>query len=76
MSKMIQIRNVPDDIHATLKSRAAKAGMSLSDYLTVELARIAELPTIEEISERIRAMEPVDQSIDSATIIRRARDAA
>ncbi len=76
MSKMIQIRNVPDDIHATLKSRAAKAGMSLSDYLTVELARIAELPTIEEISERIRAMEPVDQSIDSAKIIRRARDAA
>ena len=34
---MIQIRNVPDDIHRELKVRAARSGMSLSDFLNVEL---------------------------------------
>ena len=41
MSVMIQIRNVPDDLHRTLKARAAKAGMSLSDYLLDEVRRVA-----------------------------------
>ena len=38
---MIQIRNVPDDIHRELKVRAAQAGMSLSDFLNAELVRLA-----------------------------------
>src|SRR5689334_10615508 len=33
MSRMIQVRNVPDTLHRTLKIRAAMAGVSLSDYL-------------------------------------------
>jgi antitoxin FitA len=37
MSKMIQIRNVPDELHRTLKVRAAQAGMTLSDYLLSEI---------------------------------------
>jgi len=37
MSKMIQIRNDPDELHRTLKARAAKAGMTLSDYLLSEI---------------------------------------
>lgn len=54
MSKMIQIRNVPDDLHRTLKARAAQQGMTLSDYLKLELKHIAELPTVEEVLERAR----------------------
>lgn len=46
---MIQIRNVPDDIHRELKMRAAKAGMSLSDFLNAELARLAERRPLEEL---------------------------
>ena len=46
MSKMIQIRNVPDALHRRLKARAAEAGMSLSDYLLAELRRSAERPTL------------------------------
>jgi plasmid stability protein len=42
---MIQIRNVPDRLHRRLKGRAALEGMSLSDYLRLELERILELPT-------------------------------
>jgi len=74
MSKMIQIRNVPDDVHATLKARAAKAGMSLSEYLLGEVTEFANRPTIEEIAERIRQLPPVGPfSETSAEIIRRHR---
>jgi hypothetical protein len=49
MTAMIQIRNVPDALHRQLKSRAALAGMSLSDYLLGELRRVAERPTLDEL---------------------------
>lgn len=74
MSKMIQIRNVPDDVHARLKARAAAAGMSLSEYLLAEVERYARRPTIEEITERIRQLPPAGPfSETSAEIIRRHR---
>ena len=62
MSVMIQIRNVPDDIHRTLKARAAKAGMSLSDYLLAQIRETAERPTLEEMFERIKRWPPVTPS--------------
>jgi plasmid stability protein len=57
MSKMIQIRNVPDDLHRELKMGAAAAGMSLSDYLKRELARRRHKSTIREIAARRRDRE-------------------
>jgi plasmid stability protein len=54
MSTTIQLRNVPEELHQTLKSRAAAAGMSLSAYLRAEFRRIAEVPTLEEMRERAR----------------------
>ena len=53
MSKMIQVRNVPDRIHRRLKVRAAQEGRSLSDYLLDELERIAERPARQELLERL-----------------------
>jgi len=50
--KTIQIRNVPDDVHAELRVRAARAGMSLSDYALAELERKAAKPPISEVLER------------------------
>jgi antitoxin FitA len=55
MSKMIQIRNVPDDLHRELKMRAAAAGMSMSDYIKQELSRRSRKSTIPEMIERRRA---------------------
>lgn len=55
MSKMIQIRNVPDDLHRQLKIRAAAAGMSMSDYIKRELDLRTRKSTIREIGERRRA---------------------
>lgn len=49
MSKMIQIRNVPDEVHRTLKVRAAAEGVSLSDYIKRDLEELAKQATIEEV---------------------------
>lgn len=73
--KMIQIRNVPEDLHRKLKARAATAGMSLSDYLLREVRRVAEQPTIEELWARIKRRAPVVLKTNPADDIRAARDA-
>lgn len=73
--KMIQIRNVPDDVHRTLKMRAASKGLSLSDYLLQEIERSARKPTFEELLERIKAAGSVHPPEDSATAIRSIRHA-
>jgi antitoxin FitA len=59
MSKMIQIRNVPDALHRRLKARAALEGKSLSDYLLAEIREIAERPTVEEMRARLARRAPV-----------------
>jgi antitoxin FitA len=75
MSKMIQIRNVPDELHRTLKVRAAQAGMTLSDYLLSEIEQIAEKPTMKEWLERVAKLEPVEVDELPEVTIRRMRDA-
>lgn len=75
MSKMIQIRNVPDDLHRKLKARAASVGMSLSDYLLAEARRAVEIPTPAEIYARIAALPPVELPETAAEAVRAERDA-
>ncbi len=55
--KAIQIRDVPDDVHAVLRVRAAKAGMSMSEYLRSELIELAATPTMEELLARIESRQ-------------------
>jgi plasmid stability protein len=74
MSKMIQLRNVPDSLHRTLKSRAALEGMSLSDYLIREIRELASRPTLLEFREMLHQREPVTADFDSADLIRAERD--
>jgi len=75
MPKMIQIRNVPDDLHRKLKSRAALEGMSLSDYLLGEIGRNAERPTLREIRERLRQRTSVEPRLSPADAVRAEREA-
>jgi plasmid stability protein len=49
---MLQVRHVPDDVHAELSRRAAAAGVSLSEYVLRELERVAARPPIEEVLAR------------------------
>lgn len=74
MSKMIQVRNVPDALHRTLKAQAAQEGKSLSDYLLGELRKSAERPTLAELRRRLQSREPVKVSVSSAKVIREERD--
>jgi len=74
MSKMIQIRNVPDELHRQVKARAALSGMSLSDYLLQQLRRSLERPTREEILRRVQNLPPIDSIRPVAEIVRDARD--
>ena len=72
---MIQIRNVPDELHRTLKVRAASLGMSLSNYLLSEIEQVAEKPTLRELMERLAHDEPVEVDEAPDVTIRRMRDA-
>jgi plasmid stability protein len=74
MNTMIQIRNVPDALHRRLKSRAALAGMSLSDYLLREIREVAERPSIEELRARLERRSRISPSIAPADIIGAERD--
>ena len=72
---MIQLRNVPDELHRSLKARAALAGMALSDYLLAEIREIAERPTLAELRERLHRRKPVSVRFNSARLVREEREA-
>ena len=74
MSKMIQLRNVPDALHRGLKARAAMAGMSLSDYLMLEIKEIANLPTMDDWLDELATREPVKLREPAAVTIRKIRE--
>jgi hypothetical protein len=75
MGVLVQIRDVPEETHRTLKARAALAGTSLSEYLRSELVQVASRPTPEELVARVRAREPVKRDEPPAISVRRLRDA-
>jgi plasmid stability protein len=71
---MIQIRNVPEDLHRKLKVRAAERGQTLSDYL-LEVVRLeAAQPTLEEFVRMVKSREPVHLEQTSAEIVRELRE--
>ena len=74
MSKMIQIRHVPDALHRRLRARAALAGMSLSDYLRLELEAAAERLTPSELRERLTSLEPAKVRERPSAAVRAERD--
>jgi antitoxin FitA len=74
MPRMIQIRNVPDDVHRKLKIRAAKEGVTLSELLSREARKLAEEPTLDELRERLLALPRVKVRTRPAEAIRQERD--
>ena len=72
--KMLQVRNVPDDLHRRLKARAAMEGTTLSDLALAELRRAMERPTRGELLARIAARESVDLPVAAAQSVRAERE--
>lgn len=74
MSTMVQLRNVPDDVHRKLKARAAGEGLTMSDYVLREVRKVLERPTREELLARLAA-RPVRRLRPSPTaVLRRERE--
>lgn len=73
MGVLVQIRDVPEEVHRTLKARAAMQGTSLSEYLRAELARVAAAPTAAELETRLRSREPMGLGGSAAAVIRALR---
>ena len=76
MSKMVQIRNVPDALHGKLKVRAADSGQTLSDYLLAELDCLAARPTQDEMLARIHGRKRVTLKTPAAVVIREERESS
>jgi len=74
MGVLVQIRDLPEPVHRTLKARAAASGTSFSEYLRGVLTRAADRPTPEELADRIRARGPVDRDEPSDVSVRRLRE--
>ena len=73
MGVMVQIRDLPEDVHRKLKVRAAKRGASLSSYLRVELERLASEPELDEVWAEWEKLEPFETSENAAEALHAAR---
>jgi plasmid stability protein len=74
MSTMVQIRNVPDELHRRLKVRAATEGMSMSDYVLREIRKSLDRPTRQEVLERLQAQPARKLRQSAADVIRSERE--
>jgi antitoxin FitA len=74
--KTIQVRNVPDEVHRTLRTRAAAAGTSLSDYALGELERVARRPAVAETLQRARSRAGGAEGAAIVAAVRAGRDRA
>jgi plasmid stability protein len=73
MARTIQIRNVPEALHRSLKARAARVGMTLSDYLLGELQEIARRPTLAGFRERLHTRRPLSAALATVRLLREER---
>ena len=74
MSSMVQVRNVPTELHRRLKARAAIEGLSMSEYVLRELRKSLERPTREEVLERLRSLPVRGLKPSAADVVRAERD--
>jgi antitoxin FitA len=70
--RSVQIKNVPDDVHAVIRRRAASAGQSLQEFLLAHLTDYARQPTLDEVFERIEQRTGGRLSLQFAVAAQRA----
>lgn len=71
---MVQIRNVPAELHRRLKVRAASEGLTMSDFLMREMAKVLERPSRDEILKRLEALPVRKLRRGAASILRQERE--
>jgi len=73
MSKMIQVRNVPERLHRELTRRARARGQTLTDYIQEMLEREVSRPPATEVFERVARRATVRLRRPAAELIREER---
>lgn len=76
MSRMVQVKGVPEEVHRVLKARAALRGQTLSDYLRGEMERIATRPSPEELIALLDHDAPLELGRSAAPEVRSSRERA
>ena len=74
MAATLQIRNVPDEIHAAVRTQAARAGLSVSDYLLQLVSELVNRPTMDEIVERAQTLAQAGGGASRADILAAVRE--
>lgn len=74
MGILVQVRDVPEDVHRTLKARAALAGVSLTEYIRSVLNAAAARPSPDELAARIAARGAVKPTVSSQSLVRSLRE--
>jgi len=74
MTRMVQVRNVPDDVHEQLQRRAAEAGMTLSTYLLRQLEEVVARPTRADVFARAARSGMAVPLAQAAELVRSERD--
>ena len=70
----VTIRDVPNDVRDELAARAMRAGRSLQEHLRLELIELARRPSIEALTERVRARKAATKTKLSPKRILSLRD--
>ena len=73
MGIMLQIKDVPEDVHRILKARAALAGVSLTEYARMTLERAARGQSREELMAELASIELVDTGESAAEALAHIR---
>lgn len=73
MTRTLQIRDVPEDVHAAVRVRAARAGVSVSDYLRELITEVVSRPTMAEVVERANALARAGGGVDPAEAVAAVR---
>lgn len=74
MVRTILLDQIPEALHRELETRAALAGLSLSDFLVRELRKIAEQPTLAEMLQRLSRIDPYTGKLSPTEVLREERD--
>ena len=71
--KMIQVRNVPDELHRELKARAARRGVALTDYVLGLIEDDLAVPTLEVGLERVMRLPRPRNVVRGSDLVRAGR---
>lgn len=69
----LQVKNMPDDLHAALRARADTEGTTLSELVTRVLRKELSLPSMTEWLDEAAALEPVRVTTGTTEVMREVR---